>query len=94
MARSLAGRGVDGKRACQIDNLYAFLRTDEISVIMPDEPMNVYDTTTVVVYPRRRRDKLSECYDLASKGERLTIDTGKLFIIFNTGREPKQHFKI
>ena|GEM_PF-2792032 len=66
-------------RAKTTDDVVRLLRTENVFVV--ERP---YAT-------RQRRDA---CLRVAASGERLTIDTRRVFIIFDREQQPKQHFRV
>ena len=85
-------RGLRRKTARQLQNLATYCGSImEMRIIMPGEATpEELDADTIFVFIAPRRAK----HNHADMGGRLTIDTRRFLIIFNSRQLPHQHFKI
>lgn len=107
---TLREKGLTPKTSRRIERLCKFCgfdgyalgyrRNAQICIIPPDENFHTAmvcespGTVFVIVEPYAGDQKIVDCLTIASKYGRLTIDSYRIFIIFDIERLPEQHFKI
>lgn len=82
----LIERGVRKKAARQLNNLHVFCSSPGYRITEKAEPPQT-DVMTIIIKPFGDFERMQ-------KNDRLVIENRFFFVIFDSARLPKQHFKI